>query len=132
MPCDCSDSSLQLNMSNPIMSGIVMGVGIFATDMILRPQFTSSQMMELLLFAVEGIVCDLIYGGINSNLLTGSINFKRSVLAGLTLWLTDFFLRPAFVGGIGMEIMKFLLQGIFVLMVFNYSGGMSAGSADTP
>lgn len=117
----CDSCKMTGSYDHPFMKGAFMGMGIFLTDMVLRPQFTSSSMMELVLFGIEGVVCDLIYGMAEENLKTGSVNFKKSAVAGLTIWLSDFFLRPAFVGGIGMEIFKFLLQGILVMMVFNYS-----------
>lgn len=110
-----------MTYDKPLLKGAFMGIGIFATDMVLRPQFAASSMMELLLFGVEGVVCNLIYGTVQGTMKSGSINFKKSVVAAITIWLSDFFLRPAFIGGIGMEMVKFLLQGILVLMVFNYA-----------
>ena len=109
----------------PIIQGSLMGVAIFVTDMILRPQFSASNMMELLLFGLEGVVCDFFYGFIHATRDSSAgygknISVRKSIAAGFTIWLTDFFLRPAFIGNVGMEMMKFLLQGIFVLMVFNY------------
>lgn len=105
---------------HPFMKGAMMGLGIFVADMVLRPQFTASPAMELVLFMVEGVVCNLVYGMVDNNLKDGSVDFKKSAAAGITIWLTDFFLRPAFVGGIGMQLVKFLLQGLIVMMVFNY------------
>lgn len=116
MPCDCR----KMTYSHPLLKGAFMGIGIFATDMLLRPQFSASGVMELVLFGIEGVVCNLIYGAVEENLTGGSINLHKSAAAGITIWLTDFFLRPNFVGGIGMEMAKFLLQGIIVMMVFNY------------
>lgn len=121
MPCNKCSTQTTMSYDNPFIKGSIMGMGIFLTDMVLRPQFSASNMMELVLFGVEGIVCDLIYGMLHENMREGSVNFKKSLVAGLTIWLSDFFLRPAFVNGIGMEVVKFLLQGILVVMVFNYS-----------
>lgn len=121
MPCNKCSTQTTMSYDNPFLKGSIMGMGIFLTDMVLRPQFSASNMMELVLFGVEGIVCDLIYGMLNENMREGSVNFKKSLMAGLTIWLSDFFLRPAFVNGIGMEVLKFIMQGILVVMVFNYS-----------
>lgn len=112
-------------MSGMLVNGALMGLGIFAIDMFLRPQFATSQLMELALFAIEGVVCDLIYGMVagthSSDGLESNITVNKSLVAGATIWVSDLFLRPAFFGGAGMEILKFLVQGILVMMVFNYS-----------
>ncbi len=123
MSCDCNTSSPL--MSGMLISGALMGMGIFAVDMFLRPQFAASQIMELLLFAIEGVVCDLIYGLVSDTRtesgFSNNVTINKSLFAGATIWVSDLFLRPAFFGGAGMEIMKFLIQGILVMMVFNYS-----------
>lgn len=125
MTCNSCTSSSPL-MSGMLISGALMGMGIFAVDMFLRPQFAVSQVMELLLFAIEGVVCDIIYGLISdtrdsSGGFGKNVTINKSLFAGATIWVSDLFLRPAFFGGAGMEILKFLIQGILVMMVFGYS-----------
>jgi len=106
-----------------------MGLAIYGLDMLLRPNFANGG-MELLLFGLEGIACDLIYGmikksndysaGFGSNITLG-----RSLMAGGTIWLTDMLLKPEMFRGLGSEIFKFLLQGIIVMFVFGFSGASS-------
>jgi hypothetical protein len=72
-----------------LISGALMGMGIFAVDMFLRPQFAASQIMELLLFAIEGVVCDLIYGFVSDTRtesgFSNNVTINKSLFAGATI-----------------------------------------------
>lgn len=113
-------------LSGPIVQGSLMGLAIYAADMILRPRLAGGTGMEILLFLVEGLACDLVYGALKkTNDFTkdfgGNVSLQKSAIAGLTIWISDFFLRPGNVNGLGPEFVKFLLQGFLVMMVFNYT-----------
>lgn len=122
--CSCQTStSTSTNMTHPLFNGLLMGAGIYVCDLVLRPQFAINDLMSILLFFVEGAVCDVIYSSIHAG-KTGKImdymSIKKTVLAGATIWITDFLLRPEYFAGMGMEIIKFFLQGVIVLMVLGY------------
>lgn len=107
------------NSSHPIVSGTIMGVTIGVMDMALRPRL-SVGIMEVFMFMVEGAVCYGVYAMLNPSELTSySWQFdgkflKNSAVAGLVVWLTDFFVKPAQVSGPGAEYVKFLIQGMIV------------------
>ena len=119
MPCDCPSK----NMTGSLVTGFLMGGAIFLIDTILRPQFATGG-MELLLFLLEGVACDFIYGAIEKTNTSGSfggnISLMKSITAGLTIWLTDIFLRPENFTGLGTETIKFFLQGFIVMLVLQY------------
>lgn len=123
-------------MPHPIITGSIMGAAIGALDMALRPRFASG-FMELFLFAIEGagayVVYKLLYhpnwsmgcltGGDGTSgavTLDGNL-IQKSLVGGLTIWLTDLLLKPTNMGGIGGEYIKFLIQGIIVFYVFGMS-----------
>jgi len=111
--------------THPLIEGSIMGLAIFGVDMILRPNFASSNVMEMLLFLLEGVACDLVYGMLKSTNSLGNgfgsnISLVKSIMAGATIWLSDMFLRPTFTGSPTMELLKFLVQGILVLFVFRF------------
>jgi len=116
-----------MTRTHPIIEGSLMGLAIFGLDMLLRPRFASGGGgMEFILFGIEGIACDFIYGVIKKSNKTGgsfgeNITLMRSLLAGAVIWGTDILLRTQFVTGGGMEILKFILQGIIVMFVFSYT-----------
>lgn len=116
-------------MGNPLIQGLMMGGAIFMTDLLLRPNLAASGMMEILLFFAEGAICDLVYdamsgcGSGGKMFGIGNLSLKKSALGGLTIWLSDFFLRPQVVTGAFSEIVKFLIQGMLVMLVFNYTPG---------
>jgi hypothetical protein len=119
MSCGCKPK-----MTHPIVSGILMGGVIYLGDLLLRPQFAAGAGMEVILFMIEGLFCDVAYGVINGGSLAGflhEVSLKKSISAGLTIWVTDFFLRPQNFSGMGMEFIKFALQGFIVMMVLGYS-----------
>lgn len=117
MSCGCS------NMTHPLLSGLLMGGVIYLGDILLRPNFAQGG-MEVILFGIEGLLCDIAYGVINGGSFAGmmqDISIKKSISAGLTIWITDFFLRTQSFAGMGMEFIKFFLQGLIVYMVIGYS-----------
>lgn len=125
-------------MTHPIIAGSIMGAAIGGLDMALRPRFANG-FMELFLFALEGagayIVYKILYHpnwagfgcstgddttttkslGLDGNLI------QKSLIGGLTIWLTDLLLKPANINGMGSEYIKFLIQGIIVFYVFGMS-----------
>jgi hypothetical protein len=117
MSCGCS------KMTHPLFSGLVMGGVIYVGDLLLRPNFAAGG-MEMILFGIEGMICDIAYGVINGGSLEGmfkDISIKKSISAGLTIWITDMFLRPETFTGMGTELIKFFIQGFIVMMVLGYS-----------
>lgn len=113
--------------AHPIITGGTMGLVLSVLDMALRPRLASG-VAELFLFFVEGASCYVIYTMMTTEkkaatyALDGSL-ISNSTLAGLTIWLTDFFVKPAMLGGAGTEIIKFLLQGIIVYYVLAMATG---------
>jgi hypothetical protein len=110
-------------MTHPLVSGILMGGIIYLGDLFLRPRLAEG-FMEILLFGVEGVLCDIAYGVINGGSLEGmfkDISIKKSISAALTIWITDIFLRPQNFSGMGTEMIKFFIQGFIVMMVLGYS-----------
>lgn len=123
-------------MPHPIIAGSIMGAAIGALDMALRPRFASG-FMELFLFALEGagafIVYKMVYhpswtgfgcstgDGTSSTMSLDGNLIQKSLVGGLTIWLTDLLLKPTNIGGMGSEYIKFLIQGIIVFYVFGMS-----------
>lgn len=107
--------------SHPIFTGGAMGLTLSVLDMALRPRIAEG-LAEVFLFFVEGCACYVIYKAMVTEekaatyALDGSL-ISNATLAALTIWLTDFVIKPAMLGGAGTEIIKFLLQGIIVYYV---------------
>lgn len=111
-------------MTHPLFQGLIMGGAIFGIDMLLRPMMATSNVMQILLFFIEGIGCDIVYNmlcgcGGSGNFL-GGIDLKKSALAGLVIWVTDFILVPQVATGLMNEMFKFGIQGLAVMIVFAY------------
>lgn len=121
------NNSNQIVMTHPLFQGLLMGGAIFAADMLLRPMLATSNLMQILLFFVEGIACDIVYaatcrcGGGSGDFLSG-INLKRSAIAGVVIWITDFILMPQVATGFMNEMLKFGIQGLIVVVVFAFGG----------
>ena len=113
-------------MTHPLFQGLLMGGAIFACDMLLRANFATSNLMQILLFFVEGIACDIVYtatcGCATKGDFLSGINLKRSAMAGTVIWITDFILRPQVVSGVLNEMLKFGIQGLIVVVVFAFGG----------
>lgn len=111
--------------THPLFQGLLMGGAIYGLDLLLRPSLATSNVMEILLFFIEGVGCDFVYRMMNkpdsSSACSFAFDVKKSTMAGVTIWLTDIFLRPQMFNGLISEIMKFFIQGMLVMLVFNYS-----------
>ena len=125
MSCGCpSKSNSNNNMTGTLVGGALMGAAIYLLDILLRPQFANGG-MELILFLIEGVACDLVYGLIEDSYTAGSgfgtnVSVKKSVVAALTIWLTDIFLRTSNFTGAGTEMIKFFIQGFIVMFALGY------------
>lgn len=113
-------------MPHPLFQGLLMGGAIFAADMLLRPMLATSNLMQILLFFIEGIACDIVYtatcGCASSSDFLSGINLKRSAIAGTVIWITDFILMPQVATGLMNEMFKFGIQGLIVVVVFAFGG----------
>lgn len=121
-------------MPHPIIAGSIMGAAIGALDMALRPRFANG-FMELFLFALEGAGAYIVYKfvyhpnwtgfgcstGDGTGMAMDGALIQKSLIGGLTIWLTDLLLKPQNFSGMGGEYIKFLLQGIIVFYVFGMS-----------
>lgn len=120
---------------HPIITGGTMGLVLSVLDMALRPRLASG-LAEVFLFFVEGASCYVIYKMMSTDkraatyTLDGTL-ISNSTLAGLTIWLTDFVIRPGMLGGPGTEIVKFLLQGIIVYYVLAMANQPASGSGSS-
>ena len=112
--------------NHTLIKGGIMGVVIAALDMALRPKMAGG-LQEILLFGLEGFSCYLVYkfGSTPAGSHTcGNIfgqdpsMFYLTLVGGLTIWITDLFLRPQNMFGAGMEMFKFILQGMIVVFAF--------------
>lgn len=110
--------------SYPFLSGAVMGFTIYAGDMLFRPRLGGG-LQEMLLFLVEGAVCDLVYNSMKTDCTSdcsvfSGMTLKGSAVAGITIFISDLFLRPQNFGGLGSELIKFLIQGMIVMLALTY------------
>ena len=83
MSCGCS------KMTHPLFSGLVMGGVIYVGDLLLRPNFAAGG-MEMILFGIEGMICDIAYGVINGGSLEGmfkDISIKMSIVTAKAMAL---------------------------------------------
>ena len=100
-------------------------------DMALRPGLGSG-FGQILRFLIEGTGCALIYAYMsNGELKYGdgytfqdSRGVRDTLTAAVTLFLTDEFLRPEIVRGLGSESMKFMLQGLLVAGTIGFFDGL--------
>ena len=115
-----------------MLTGLVMGGGIFIMDMVLRPNLGEG-FAELARFLIEGTGCAMIYAYMENEdgLPYGDGNdwkqdkgIRLTLTSAITLYFTDMFLRPEIVRGIGSESMKFILQGIIVTNIVAYFAGL--------
>lgn len=118
-------------MTHPLFQGLLMGATIFGLDVFLRPRAgEKGGIMEIMLFFAEGAACDIVYGMVKGGCanagdhdlgdLFKTISIRKSIMAGLTIWLTDFFLRPENFKGELNAIIKFGIQGMMVMFVLGY------------
>lgn len=108
--------------SGLIVGGLLTGGVIFLGDMILRPRLANG-IGEILAFAIEGALCELTYHIAKKNKTCGlmdNITLQGSAVAGFMIWMTDFLIRPEMFNGIGMESIKFFLQGFIVYLSLGY------------
>ena len=124
MSCGCpSKSNSNNNMTGTLVGGALMGGAIYLLDVLLRPQFASGG-MELILFLMEGVACDFIYGIIEKSNVDGkfgdNVSVRKSITAGVTIWITDIFLRTSNFTGAGTEMIKFFIQGFIVMFALGY------------
>ena len=105
-----------------IMGGLLTGGVIFLGDMVLKPKLQGG-ILEILCFAIEGALCEFVYHIVKKDKACGimdNITLQGSAIAGLVIWATDFFIRPEMFGGVGMESIKFFLQGFIVYLSLGY------------
>ena len=117
--------------SHPIFTGGAMGLSLAVLDMALRPRLATG-LAEVFLFFVEGCTCYVIYKAMSgdkgdSYKLDGSL-ISSATLSALTIWLTDFVIRPGMLGGPGTDFIKFLVQGIIVYYVLAMANTPSSSS----
>lgn len=124
--------------SNPIFTGAAMGLSIAVLDMVLRPRLATG-VAQLFLFFVEGTSCYIVYKSMTTDkrgdtYKLDSTLVHSSVLSGLVIWVTDFFVKPGLLGQ-GQEFIKFLIQGMIVYyvlgMVNTPAAGSGSGSSDS-
>lgn len=104
------------------IGGLLTGGVIFLGDMLLRPRFKGG-IGEILCFAIEGAFCELAYHIAKKDKtcnLMDNITLQGSAVAGLTIWFSDLLIRPEMFSGVGIESIKFFLQGAIVYLVLGY------------
>lgn len=113
-----------MSTTHPLFQGLLMGGTIYLLDIFLRPGLATSNVMEILLYFVEGVGCDFVYRYMGrpegSTGCSMSLDVKKSVMAGVTIWISDIFLRPQMFNGLMSEMIKFGIQGLLVMLVFNF------------
>ncbi len=105
-----------------ILGGLLTGGVIFLGDMVLKPMLKGG-LMEILCFAIEGALCEVVYHVAKKNKTCGlmdNITLQGTAVAGIVIWLTDFLIRPESFTGVGMESIKFFLQGFIVYLSLGY------------
>lgn len=108
--------------SGLIIGGLLTGGVIFLGDMVLKPKLQGG-ILEILCFAIEGALCEVSYHIAKKDKacsLLDNITIQGSAVAGIMIWLTDFFIRPEMFGGVGMESIKFFLQGFIVYLSLGF------------
>ena len=104
------------------VAGGILGASIFMLDLALRPMLGQG-FGEFLRFTLEGAAALVIdnqlseYGYNHDNRVKKTYGIKNILLSSLTIHFSDFILRPQLVGGMGMEIAKFFIQGNLVHFV---------------
>ena len=106
-----------------------MSVALYLTDMILRPNLSFGA-TEVVIFFVQGALAFLVYhylktymnnqnGSYNAPVLNGMDMILGAAMGGTVLYLTDMFLGITLYQSIGVEIVKFLIQGSILWFTFS-------------
>lgn len=109
-----------------------ISMGIYLTDLLLRPRFQGGA-VEVVLFIVQGAIAYMLYHwlkctGDNSDVQPLEMAPGKMLLGagigGAVLFFTDMMLRVNAFYGFGNEIFKFLIQG--TILWFTYSSFAAA------
>lgn len=112
---------------------------LFASDAIIRPQATGSDVMEIIKFGVEGYLMAWVFNYSQTKCVTDDdkdppettcskddTTIADAIIAAIAIFLTDKLLRIADWGdSMGQKMLKFLIQGMLInatLTWRDYSG----------